>query len=457
MEYNPFEARLRETDGASRALEQRRAELEEQIAWATTFDLKATTSARERLRSAIDECAADLALREQRINELEVEIAQADAKTAGLERDVHVDWQIVRRWFTGDHALAKKRLENHREGLRRLRKRATASREDVAVCNEKLIDLANELAKNERAAEQFRGFVAADAESEMGEINDELLALRDQRDHLAKRSRDVELAVEEPLAELCRYQAEVDTHESKLRRLESELSDLRSQEDGVEQIRKKLSEAANGYERAKLHEKCGRRFGHEKPGEALREIRDNMRQLTKEISQHESLVRRLRRDMAKAEEHILNLASAAAREIDALVVDGNNCCYSEDEVFVGLAALVPMTNSLAGRYPVTVVFDASIRPLLGITDEEIRAQLHSATVYFAGVGTDADEIVLDAAEKPNSWVISNDRFADFRYKPAVKQRRVIRRVIFPDRVLVRDLRVDEPLLESSDASSGKQG
>ena len=211
LEYNPLEARLRETDSEIRALEHRRAELEEQIAWATTFDLKATASGTERLRSDIDERAAELSVRQQRVNELEAEIAQADAKTEGLERDAHVDWQIVRRWFTGDHALARKRLESHKEGLRVLRKRATASHEEVAVGNEKIIDLTKELAASERAVEQFRGFVAAGAERELAEIHDRLLALGSQRDHLAKRSRDVELAVEDPLAQLRRDEAEIET------------------------------------------------------------------------------------------------------------------------------------------------------------------------------------------------------------------------------------------------------
>lgn len=54
----------------------------------------------------------------------------------------------------------------------------------------------------------------------------------------------------------------------------------------------------------------------------------------------------------------------------------------------------------------------------------------------------ADELILDEARGANVFVISNDRFADFPDKQAVREDRIIRHEIVGDRVIVRDLKID---------------
>ncbi len=127
----------------------------------------------------------------------------------------------------------------------------------------------------------------------------------------------------------------------------------------------------------------------------------------------------------------------AARDIEALIIDGNNCCYEGDD-FIGLAALIPMTENLAERYAVTVDFDADIRGLLGLSDSDLRAALPAQTVHVVAPHVKADETILDAADGPTTWVVSNDRFGEYRDKTSVKERRV-RHEILLGRILVRDL------------------
>lgn len=43
----------------------------------------------------------------------------------------------------------------------------------------------------------------------------------------------------------------------------------------------------------------------------------------------------------------------------------------------------------------------------------------------------ADKTIINAAEKSNTFIISNDRFVDFRDKKAIKERRCLRhRMVF---------------------------
>jgi len=171
-----------------------------------------------------------------------------------------------------------------------------------------------------------------------------------------------------------------------------------------------------------------------------------MRSLPSSIRDHEQQIDRIRRNMGKTQQRIAKLAEAAARDIDALIIDGNNCCY-QDSDFIGLAALIPMTEKLAERYVVTIVFDADIRGLLRVSDDDLRAALPTANVHVVATHVKADETILDAAHESTAWVVSNDRFGDYREKAAVKERRVIRHEIVRSRVFVHDLGVNEPIAE----------
>ena len=101
------------------------------------------------------------------------------------------------------------------------------------------------------------------------------------------------------------------------------------------------------------------------------------------------------------------------------MIDGKNCCF-EGNQFIGLAALLPLTRALAQRYDVTVVFNASIRRDLGANDDALRAALPSAKSPRRSSRAKADETLLDAASDPSVWVISNDRFGDYRDKPPLR-------------------------------------
>lgn len=198
----------------------------------------------------------------------------------------------------------------------------------------------------------------------------------------------------------------------------------------AQQFQNELWHADNSYERAMVHQECESVFGSGKPGQVIHE--------------REAEIRRLNRDLEKLQIRAKNVATRAARDVKRLILDGSNLCYEGDK-FIGLGALSVLVPVLAAAYDVVVVFDASITGELTSSDRDIRNALGGETkIHVVAPGVDADETVLDLAGSDQTvFVLSNDRFAEFREKAAVRDGRLIRHEIVAGRVLVHDLSVSE--------------
>jgi predicted nucleic acid-binding Zn-ribbon protein len=443
MYYNPSAAKLRATDDEIKELEHRRADLVEQVAWATRLNSEEEVDQIARLRSDLEERTAELGRLEADISELDATSRLLASQTPALERDTRLGWRVL-RWFTTEYGLAKARLMAHEQELADLHSRVQVADEKREQVARVVAELTDHIFDNEQALARFRSFRSVEADEAIAKIDRELSLLQKKRDHLKARAAYVDCRVEAPLAELRKYESEIEDHESTISKLRSELPGLEGRMAEAERFDKKISSAANSYGKAKLHQECERRFGYGSPRAAIRAIRSQIHSLLSSIGDHERQIDRLRRDMAKTEQRITKLVAVAAREIDALIIDGNNCCYQGND-FIGLAALIPMTENLSKRYALTVVFDAAIRRLLGVGDDDLRAALPAAEVHVVASRSKADETILDAADEPTAWVVSNDRFGDYRDKTSVKERRVIRHEILRGRILVHDLDLNEPL------------
>lgn len=452
MDYNPFVVELHAADDAITAMEAQRAALVEQVSWASLFNQEDEAKALARLRAELDEQNAELRRVEQELLDLASSARELDSRTPALERDARVDFRILVRWLNDEHDRAKALLKKHRQEVAAVRVLIKDTEAKRNQANGTITELAEVIQATSRAIASFAEFSRTDADNEIARIDDELIDRRMQRDYLKKRTADVEDAVAGPLAEFHRYESEIRAHEAEISSLKSEVTDLDDQIAKVDKIKKKLSEATTGKERWELHDECERKFGEGKPGLVLHDLRGKKRPLQDDVRDRERQLNRLRRDKEKSEKRIANLAGVAAREVRVLVIDGNNSCF-EGKAFIGLAALIPMTEDLARKYPVTVVFDASIRRKLRASDGDITAALSHAKVHVVATKTEADETILDISDDPGTWVISNDRYGEFGDKSPVAESRIIRHEIVAGRVLVHDLSVNEPLAKQGQPST----
>ncbi len=440
MDYNPFDAMLRAAEDDVSSLEQRRAGLAQQVDWATRFDRDGAIAEITHLRSDVEDHAAELRRLEERVTELDAELGLLASRTRALEDATRIGLNVL-RWFSVEHDDAKARLKAHRQEMELVCGLLQDADRDRRDASRKLERLTDAVSVKERDLARFTNFNSVEVAEALAETDRELALRRREREAVRARKESVDRAVAAPLSQLRGYQSELEEHESAVSRLRSEVSTLEHRISEAERIDEELSDAANSYERAMLHQECQRRFGEGSPRAAVRAIRLQMRSVSGDIGDHQRQIDRIRRDSAKTEQRIRNLAQVAARDVRELVIDGSNCCYEGNE-FIGLAALIRMVEDLGRQYPVTVVFDAGIRGLLGVGDEDLRAALPAVTVHVVASRVKADETILDTADDPTVWVISNDRFGDFRDKTCVRERRLIRHEILHGRVLVHDLGVD---------------
>lgn len=216
----------------------------------------------------------------------------------------------------------------------------------------------------------------------------------------------------------------------ELKRTKSKIYKEKKVLERAEEYDKQLNYANFKRERKIIHNTCEKELGDSSP---LRIIREKNK-----------IIRALSRDLLKIEERAQKVAKKASREIESLIIDGNNLCY-ESSVFIGLKALISVSKALAKKFNIVVVFDSNIRSMLKKGDDEIRKLLgEEIKTHIVATKEKADETILDlASENSSFYVISNDRFADYFEKDAVKNDRLIRHVIVNNMVLIHDLDIKE--------------
>jgi len=226
--------------------------------------------------------------------------------------------------------------------------------------------------------------------------------------------------------ELTQMEARIQPHMIEHKRLKAETSALNADIAAAEAFSRDLNTAANGHDRKMIHAKCEGRFGTGRPNDVINDRRGKMRPLENNIP--------------KLERRISEELERSVRKVEHLLIDGNNVCY-EGQSFIELRALTALLTVLAGRYAVTVVFDASIRSLLKASTQDIKRSLGSTvTTYIAPTKTGADEYLLKLAEgKKSTFVFSNDRYAEYHDYDAVRSERLLRFMIADGKIMANDL------------------
>ena len=187
----------------------------------------------------------------------------------------------------------------------------------------------------------------------------------------------------------------------------------------------RLSQAKSPREQAIIHRECESALGGGKPGllvENEKKLRDS-----------------LLRNWKKVLDRTISDVRKADRSVQELIIDGSNLCYRGKD-FIGLAALIPLIGALPSECKTTVLFDTGICGSLKMAEADIQKRLPRVVVHVIQSRQQADELILDSAcGKPGAFVLSNDRFVDFKEKEVVASGRVFRHDIVSDLVSVSAL------------------
>ena len=230
--------------------------------------------------------------------------------------------------------------------------------------------------------------------------------------------------------------------ENQVKDLLSRHSELMTERSSLErdivkamQLEKALENASSGRERAQIHEECRDTLGEDRPSNVAKKLTARLKHS--------------RYELEKLEARIFKDASIAAREIQQIIIDGNNLCY-DNSGFIGLSALLEVVDDLAATYSIIVVFDSDIRSLLESNDASIRSEFPDyVEVHIVAGREKADLTVLSLAKEDVVYVISNDNFTDYRDQKAVQSQRLIKHEITRERVFVHELQVDRSYFAAS--------
>lgn len=338
------------------------------------------------------------------IFQVEKALQSESAKLRELDSEAVNMFHIVKYFSDNQKILRSKirehgdRVKNYQEHISRLQKR---------------IDHATlEIEKMEAEIVTFQNFDKNSVETQL-----------DQAEGEWALTSDALAALDNEIADIT---AKVGPLINKYDDLQVKAHTLKARVSDAEGIDRDLTNAENSYERAQIHKKCERKFGHGSPkkvrSDASRELRSVERNLPK-------LERRIRDEMRKFE-----------MVISHVIIDGNNTCYNNSQ-FIRLRALTHLVDELNKNYRVTAVFDSSIRSLMKTDDAGIRRIIGpSAGIHIAPTRTGADEYILRLAEgQPDCYVLSNDRFAEFGDYEVVQSGRLLRFLIADHQIMVNDL------------------
>lgn len=402
----PLERRKRQRTALERQLEAgkaKRKRIEADLLAHSRFNVGEATSELSRLHY-------DLSTKQKPLDQLVAQISSIKDNIKRLESKASSPLMFITY-------LSKPQVEL-RKRISELKSRDAAAKIEIANLESECRNIQDNAQKISNDVSRFSKFDATAANMEIEEI-------RASENEII---RDLGRVTAEISAILDKAGSHIDEYD----RLQQEARKLSAQISKAEQLDLELSHASNGYERAKIHEQCEAQFGDGSPKRILRDARGKLRSVNNNIPK---LERRIKDAIQKSE-----------RIVSHLIIDGNNACY-DNGTFIQLRAVRALVNWAKQEFKVTVVFDSSIRRNLKADDSDIRRYLGaSASVYVSPTKTAADEYILKlAGTDPHTFVLSNDRYAEFHDYDAVATERVLRFMIAEDRIMVNDLDLSAPI------------
>lgn len=372
---------------------------EKQLHWYENFDLN-------RMKSCKNELIDEKNSIEARLLDAKSEIETLQKHLCEISKNKSAFWKL-KSFFSEEQRELRSRIKSVRSAMTKLEDNRLANTSKASELDTKINQCDADISK-------FLNFDETNSRGIISQLNLSIESVRPQIQTLQAKSKELIDLINDELDDL---------NDKK-----NELSSIQDDIETANEIDQELNSAENSYERAMAHQKCERLFGDSKP----QRVKSNkQRQITS-----------IERSISKIEQRIKTKVARHNRTIDHLIFDGNNFCYT-DQTFIGLSALLPTLDELKESYKITVIFDASIRRLLKTNDQKIRKLLPKVIdLHVVATRQAADETILEyAAKQENTYVITNDRFADFSSNIVVKENRLIRHEIMANSVFIHDLEV----------------
>jgi len=399
MDYNPFSSEYASLIGLAKQLKDKQSELRSSALAYKVFDVHSTFSEVCRLDREIAEQADERAAIITRISQM--------TKNAEWLGEACPPWYDIRATFSGRRAQLESVLRQSASHLEASRKDLAEVIKNVERKNGERQSLKDRIQRHQSVNPLENEAACKAIDSQLAGLNEQIAILKPKY-----------VKVERRIAHLVANVSNLLGQQAALER------DIKA----VSELEEQLSGAEDGKRRAIIHEECRARYGHSRPQHVLKMLNASHR--------------RLGFDIQKLEARIVKEAQAASRDIQQLVIDGNNMCY-DNNGFVGLGPVVEAVDDLVCMCSVIVVFDSDIRGLQKASDYDIQKCFPDLVeVHIVATKEKADQTLLALASDNRVFVVSNDRYVDYPDQPAVIEQRVIRHEITREKVFIHELGVD---------------
>lgn len=400
MSFNPFDIEYKKliSEISGKKLEIRK--IQEKIKWYDTFDILSLKNTLVKTVDDIGLCSEFVSEVESRILEYKKNLGSVNAKLKSRLNPLY--------FFSSEQSDLRKKKNKLSLEIEKLNK-------EQRTCILKYESLIDEQKQMELIIKEYHDFDKLISLEMSNELLKELAELDLRFKVISDRKASVDLQLKPIMDQIYYFKNEIEQAEIKVRKAE-----------GFEY---ELNSASNSYQRAMIHNECEDELGVGSP--------------QKIINKGKRDINRISRDLKKAEDRASNIGFKASRDIKKIIIDGNNMCYAGN-VLVGLEPLKCIINELIlKKYEIVLVFDASIKETLKITDDYLESVFNSIEFHIVQHGIQADEIITSIGNNNKKcYILSNDRFGDYRDKEIVRAKRIINYEIIDNKVLITDLGID---------------
>lgn len=396
-DHNPYAEQLAQAQKKAQQFSIERRRHADELSWFSAFNGQTAHTRLSQFNRQADKLHHEIAA-------LENDIESSKAAIRQLEPAVDFGFD-PRYWFSSERTAAKEKLEKAKVAIDLSLSKHTTLKSEVTSLMKKMSALQADL-------DRYRAFDSLQSEAAIRTIDQHFTIKNSEIEGLTRLKNNLDDQLKTPLADL---QAE-----------QREETRLMIEINRAEFLERRLNSAANGKERALIHQQCSDEFQDRSPSKVVNNLRYKL----------EPVQRRIKKQIANVDLIVFR----ATRDVRSIVVDGNNMCYYQQR-FIGLTALEAITPRLSERYKTIIVFDSGIRGMLKMRDKDIQARFGSGVeIHVVATATSADETILAIAEPEKAmYVLSNDRFDDFKYRRAVSEKRIMRHEIVNNSVHIHEL------------------
>lgn len=191
----------------------------------------------------------------------------------------------------------------------------------------------------------------------------------------------------------------------------------------------KISKCENHVEKSELLNTFYKKHPNQQPKQLLEKQKKSLKKLES--------------DLKKITTELELKSQRERRVIDKIIIDGNNLCHKtiSNGGFIGLSALVAIVPELLFKnLKFIIVFDSSIYKTYRYT--EILNTLGIEANFIVAEGK-ADETIINLANEENYFILSNDKFIEYKARPVIRRNGVFRHEVIDGRIIINELNINQ--------------